>query len=140
GNAVQLRQEATLTVEKAKSVLERGQADYKDSKDLFDQGFVTRIELENDRFKQYEAKLELKKAELALKVLEKYTVPMDLQTKLSDVNEAQKELERTRKSAAASEAKGLADSEGKKAQLDVVRQKLIKFRDQKVKAKILAPA
>lgn len=140
GERVQLEQEARLAVDKARQVLDRASADYKDSKDLFEQGFYTRIELDNDRFKEYEATLELAKVELALKVLKTYTVPMALQEKQSDVVEAQKELERERKSAAASEAKAKADMEGKKSNLDVIRQKVARLRDQKAKSRIVAPA
>ncbi len=140
GESEQLKTEAKLAVEKAEEVLKRAKATYADSKDLFDQGFLTRIDLENDRFAEYAAGIELTKAQLAQKVLGTYTIPMALEEKHSAVTEAQKELERTRKSAAASEAKALADVEAKKAQLDVVREKLAKYRDQKAKSKIYAPA
>ncbi len=140
GDAVELRQGATLGLEKAKSVLQRAEDDFKDAKDLYDQGFVTRIELENYRFKSYEAKLELKKAELGLHVLEKYTIPMNMQQKQSDVTEASKEMVRTNKSTAAAEAKAAADLAGKKSEMDLMQEKLAKLKDQKAKAKITAPA
>ncbi len=140
GDAVELRQTANLALEKCKSVLKRAEEDLKDSTDLYQQGFVTRIDLENDRFKAFEAQLELKKAELALDVLEKYTIPMNLREKESDVTEARKELEREKKSAEASEAKSMADVAGKKSELQILKEKLDRLRDQKAKAKILAPA
>lgn len=140
GEAVELRQEATLSLEKARSVLKRAEEDLKDANDLFSQGFVTRIELEDYRFKAYAASLDLKNADLALKVLEKYTIPMALQQKQSDVDEAKQDLDRTRKSAAAAESKARADVVGKQSQLSVLQEKLAKLRDQKAKAKIVAPA
>lgn len=140
GESMELRQTAELALAKARSVLERAQSDLKDSEDLFKQGFITRIELENDKFEAYEAELELQKAQTALEVLEKYTIPMALREKSSDVTEAEKELDRTRKAAAASEAKAQADVAGKKSELDLVREKLAKYRDQKAKARIVAPA
>jgi HlyD family secretion protein len=140
GERVELEQDARLQLEKAKSVLTRSQDYQKDSEELYKQGYITRIDLENDRFKAYEAQIELKKAEVGLGVLEKYTIPMDLREKQSAVAEAEKELDRVKKSAAAAEAKADADVSGKKAELDLVGDKLAKLRDQKTKAKIYAPA
>ena len=140
GEAVQSRQVAKLAFEKAKSILERANANLVDSEQLFKQSFLTRLELENDRFTAYEADLEVKKANLALEVLEKYTIPMELSTRESAVTEAKKECERTRKSASATEAKLIADVGAKKSEFDLVQEKLAKLRDQKAKSKILAPA
>jgi len=140
GEKVELKQDADLALEKAKSVLKRAQDYRKDSEELYKQGYITQIELENDRFAQYEGEIELKKATLALEVLEKYTFPMDLREKQSEVDEASKELERTKKSATASEAKSGADVSAKKSELALIREKLDKFQDQKSKAKIHAPA
>lgn len=140
GDKEEQLQTAQLNLDKAKSVLARAEETYRDSQELFEQGFITRVDLENDRFEEYSARLELQKAELALKVLEEYTIKMDLQEKASAVHEAEKELDRTRKAAEASEAKANAEVDAKKAELDLVREKLAKARDQKNKSKILAPS
>jgi len=140
GEKAELEQNATLAVEKSKSVLARTTEDLKDSQELYEQGFITKIELEDDRFDKYEASIEVKTAALAQQVLTKYTIPMALEEKTSDVEEAKKELERTRKASQASEAKSQADVTSKKSQLDLIREKLTKLRDQKQKAKITAPA
>ncbi len=140
GEAVELRQDATLGKEKADYVFRRTRDTLTDSEELHKQGFLTRIELDNDRFAHYEAGLNVKKADLADEVIEKYTIPMALQEKESDVTEAQKELERTRKAAAASEAKATADLAGKKSELELVQEKLAKYRDQKEKSRIFAPS
>jgi len=139
GEAVELRQDATLEMEKAKYVLQRAEEQLKDSQKLYEQGYVTRIDLENDRFAEYQAKLELAKAELALKVVEKYTIPMSLKEKESAVTEAKKELERTKNQAQASEAKATAEVLAKKSEFTITQDKLAKLRDQKAKARIVAP-
>ena len=55
----------------------------------------------------------MQKAELAKEILGKYTNPVDLEQKQSDLHEAEKELERIRKSAEANAAKKKANMEGK---------------------------
>lgn len=140
GDRKQLQKDAELAVDKSKSVLQRKDQDYKDSRELFDQGFITRVELENARFEHYEAGLELTKAELALEVLNKYTIPMSLEENSSKVHEAVKELERARKAAEASESKAAASVEAKRSELALNREKLAKLKDQKAKSKIFAPA
>jgi HlyD family secretion protein len=140
GEAVQLRQEANLELDKAKAELERAEALYKDSKELYGQGFVTKLELQDNEFKAYACKLQLDKAQMALEVLEKYTIPMKIQQLQSEMAESQKELERTRKSAIAAEAKGDSDVKGKKSELSLVQDKLAKLKDQMSKCKIIAPA
>ncbi len=140
GEAVELRQDATLDKEKADYVYRRTRDTLKDSEELHEQGFLTRIELDNDRFAHYEAGLNVKKADLGNQVIEKYTIPMALQEKESNVTEARKELERTRKAALASEAKATADRAAKKSELELIQEKLAKYRDQKVKSRIYAPA
>lgn len=140
GEQIQQRQTAELAFEKAKSVRDRAKDNLADSEELFGQGFLTRLELEDDRFDVYESEIELKKAKLALEVLDKYTIPMELQQKQADLDEARKELIRTKKSASAKEAKQLADVEAKKSELELIQDKLTKYRDQKAKAKIVAPA
>jgi HlyD family secretion protein len=140
GEAAELRQDAELALDKAKYVVERTTEQLKDSQELYEQGFITRIELQNDEFEKYQAGIELKKAQLAIKVLNTYTVPMAIQENESAVTEAEKELERTKKAAAASEAKSKADVEAKESELALTREKLTKLREQKAKARIIAPA
>lgn len=140
GEQKELEQDATLAVDKAQMVRDREDQDYKDSQELFKEGFVTRVDLKDAEFNAYAAKLDLDKAKLALDVLKKYTIPMALEEKASDVHEAEKELERERKAAEAAEAKATAEVEAKKSELDIVRDKLAKLRDQKKKSRIVAPA
>ncbi len=140
GEVKELRQDAELALQKAKSVVQRTKDNFEDSQALFKDGFITRIDLENDRFSAYEAEIEEKKATLALDVLETYTVPMAMREKTSDKEEALKELARVKKSAAASEAKAAADVAAKHSELKLMQEKLAKLRDQKSKTRITAPA
>ncbi|HSW44450.1 MAG TPA: efflux RND transporter periplasmic adaptor subunit [Phycisphaerae bacterium] len=140
GEAVEQRQEATLNLKKAEAQLEQASETLKDSESLFQEGFLTKIERDGDRLRKLTADLDRKKAQIQQEVLEKYTFPMTLQEKESDVVEAGKDLERTRKSAAAEEAKGTADVAARKSELAIVEDKLARHKDQKAKTRITAPA
>jgi len=139
GEVVQQRQDATLALKKAESQLGRYTETLKDSEELYKQKFLTKIELENDRFNKLAADLDHKQAQLAQEVLDKYTIPMATQEKESNVVEARKELERTRKAASAEEAKSTADVAARKSELAIVQDKLTRLRDQKSKTKVYAP-
>jgi HlyD family secretion protein len=138
GDSAALRQTTLLAVEKGRYILRRREDQLKDSEQLFQQGYMTRMELDTDRFNLYEAKSDLEKAELAQKVSNEYTIPMNLQEKQSAVREAEKDLDRIQKAAGASEGKSVADVEAKKSEFSLVQDKLEKLRAQKAKARIVA--
>lgn len=102
--------------------------------------FITARELRDKRFAVLEAEFALEKANLRKKVLHEYSHRKDLQQKQSDVDEAIKELERTRKSAEAQIQKSLANRDAKAAEYEFIRQQLEKFRQQQAKTEIHAPA
>ncbi|HOB73996.1 MAG TPA: efflux RND transporter periplasmic adaptor subunit [Phycisphaerae bacterium] len=140
GDGEQLKQADELALKKAENILDRAQKKLKDSIELHKKGFITRLDLENDEFEVIQAKMELAKAELALEVTTKYTIPMAVEEKKSAVEEARKELARTERASQASEAKAAADVAAKKSEYDLNVDKLKKLHDQKQKARILAPA
>lgn len=140
GEAKELRQNADLDLKKAKYVLSRAEEELTSSAKLYEKEYISRMELEDDKFAKYKAEQDLTKAELAQTVLETYTITMATAEKKSDVVEAQKELERTKNESLASEAKSQAKVNAAKSELDLVQEKLAKLQDQKKKAKIYAPA
>jgi HlyD family secretion protein len=140
GEAVELQQTNELALGKAKYVLEHAQKKLEDSRKLAEKGFITGLELQNDEFAVYQGKLELQKAELALKVMKEYTIPMARAEKESAVKEAEKALDRAKKAAEASEAKAAADLSAKYSELKLTEDLLAKLNDQKKKARNLAPA
>jgi HlyD family secretion protein len=140
GEAVELRKDAEITKKQAEESLKRAKDYLKDSEALFKEGFITRIERDKDEFEAWKAENELIRADVKMKVLEEYTIPMDLRKKQSDVEEAVAELARTQKASKASEEKGTADAKAKEDELLIERDKLAKAREQKKKTKITAPA
>lgn len=140
GDAVQSRQEKELALDEARYNLKRSKAALSDSEDLFKEGFVTRLDVENDQAAVYQNEIKLKNAELALEVLNKYTIPMDLRQKQSEMEEARDELERKKKEAHASEEKLRAETGAKKSDHKLAADKLARLVDQKKKTRIIAPA
>lgn len=140
GDSVQLRQEKQLALEEAKYLLTRSEESLKDSEELYQQGFVTRIDLQNDRATVYQNRIKLRNAELALQVLQHFTVPMELQQKQSDVDDGIAELECKKKEAQASEEKLAAEVNAKKSDHRIAGEKLARLQDQKKKTLIPAPA
>lgn len=140
GESKELRKESEIAVKQTEEELQRAKDYLKDSEELFKEGFITRIERERDEFEAWKAENELEKMRVRAEVLEKWTIPMDLQKKESDVEEAEAELERTKKASKASEEKAVAEVNAKKDELGIVRDKLSKAREQKKKTRIVAPA
>ena len=140
GDAFELEKDAELGREQAEFEVKRAQEYLKDSKELFQQGFITRIERDKDIFDAYVADNELTKAKIKLDVLKKYTIPIELRKNESDIKEAEAELERTQKASRASEEQASAQVEAKKDELEVIRDKLKKALEQKEKTKIHATA
>ncbi|MFH0980346.1 MAG: efflux RND transporter periplasmic adaptor subunit [Planctomycetota bacterium] len=106
----------------------------------YERNFITKLDLERDEFALLEAEMELEKVKLRKEILYKYSNPKDLQQKTSDMEEAQKQLERTRKSAEAKIAQALATRDARAAEYAFTQQQLEKFRRQQAKTEIRAPA
>ncbi len=140
GDAINNEEDALAEIERARSMVDRSQLDYNAAVKLEKEKFITRSELLQDEFDLAEAKRSLAKAERNLETLRKYSHPMEIKKFTSDVDEAEKELERVRKSALAKEAQKKADVEAKRANLLNVQSELSKFREQKQFAEIRAPA
>lgn len=140
GESKELRKESEIAVKQAEQELQRAKDYLKDSEELFKEGFITRIERERDEFEAWKAENVLERTGVKAEVLEKWTIPMELQKKESDVEEAEAELERTKKASRASEEKAIAEVNAKKDELGIVRDKLNKAREQKKKTRIVAPA
>ncbi|HRX87062.1 MAG TPA: efflux RND transporter periplasmic adaptor subunit [Phycisphaerae bacterium] len=124
---------AIRTHAQAKSILD-------DSEELATKKYITPRELEDRRLDEYKTGVEVEKAQKALDVFENYDHKQNLQTKASDVEEARKELERTRKKSEAEEAKLRANASAKQAEYELTAERLKKFTDQRDKTEIRAPA
>ncbi len=139
GTSVQTRESARLECEEAEALVKRRQAEYETSKELYEKKYITWIEHENNRFAAYKAEIELQKSKRAEEILEKYTHVVTLRQLQSTKEEAEKDLERTRKSEEAEIAQQKSRLEAKKALYEIQLDKLEKLKEQRENLKIYAP-
>jgi HlyD family secretion protein len=140
GDWKQTQRDVDNAVERAQLVLERAEKEYQDAKELRELQYISEGKLLDDEMAFFDAKAELARAELAKVTAFQYTHKKELEQRQSDVAEAEKELERVRKSNEAKFAKSEANVKAKQADLEFTQQRLAKFRDQQAKCVIRAPA
>lgn len=140
GDARKALVDAELGLERAHQQFEAASLNYDADKSLRDQGFITKAEMLESEFKLEEAKRAIEKAELSLRIFNKYEFPKERDKRKSDHEEAIKDLERVKKSALAKEAQKYADVEAKKAKLMNTENQLKKYRKQLELCEIRAPA
>lgn len=85
-----------LALEKAERELEQAQRELKFSQELFAQEFISRTELELDEIRLIEAQNDLETAKLDIHVYDSYEKVMSEKETLSEIKQAEEELERTR--------------------------------------------
>lgn len=140
GDYKQTLTDLTQAYNRAQKVLEQKKSIVEDSKNLWEQDFLSKREYDQHVLDLDQADVDLLKSELALEIFKKYTHPKDLGQKQSDVAEAEKELERTIKQGEAEEAKQRANTAAKHAEFNLVKERLAKYLDQQKKTEIVAPA
>lgn len=133
------RQDAEIAIAEAETKLEQSEEEFDAAKELRAKEFITETEFEKISFDFKKAKWDLERAELSQKVLEKFTHKMKIAQAQSDVEEAKKDLLRTRTTADAQQAKKRGQLRAKKQELALINTHLTKLRDQKVKCSIYAP-
>jgi RND family efflux transporter MFP subunit len=139
GDWLQAWQTALIAIDQAAITLERREDDFNAARKLYERKFITEAEYKEDEFNQLKAGWELEKARHSLEILEIYTTKAMLAKLHSDVNEAEQELERIRKSASAEEERKTAALEARAKELASNRETLQRLRDQREKCKIRAP-
>jgi len=139
GEAEKALMEATLDVDRAEQLLERAKLDFKATDELFKKHWRTKSQWLQAQFDMHEAERGVEKAKLSKHILITYTQPRDLKQKDSDVQQAEEELARVKKSAKAKESQKQADVEAKRANLINTQTNLKKLRDQLELCEIHAP-
>jgi RND family efflux transporter MFP subunit len=99
GDAPNELRKLNLTAEKAESELDRQKERFEQVPLLVEQGFLTRIQEEEERIKVREAEINKENAQKELELHQAYTARMELTKKQTDVKDAERELENARKKA-----------------------------------------
>jgi HlyD family secretion protein len=123
----------------AEEELKRAEDQLSWSQKLFDDGFLTRTELEADELAAQRNKIRLEQAVRAKELLEQYDNPRQIRSLEADVEEAQRELERVRLQAAARLVDYEADLDSQSRRLELELEKLARIELQLTKSKIVAP-
>jgi len=88
-----------LAVEKTQSELKRAEEAYAQVPSLEAEGFLTKIQAEEEKIRLKEAEINLENATKELELYEKYTQPMEQKQKEAAVRDAERELETARERA-----------------------------------------
>ena len=88
-----------LAEEKARSEFERTQESFEQVPQLEKEGFLTKIQVEEERIKLREAEINMENAIRDRELFEKYTYVMDSTQKKSDLKDAKRELENSKQKA-----------------------------------------
>lgn len=95
GTVPQKELELQLEEEKAQRELDQAQRELELSKELYEQKFISRTELEQDEIRLIEAENALQTAKLSIEVYQAYERVMEEKTLRSDIEEAEADLSRT---------------------------------------------
>ncbi len=140
GDMKKLLMDAELEVERTKQVHANKVISHNNTKELFAKKFKTKNDLRNAKFNLLEAEGAMKKAKLGLKILKTYSIPQETERLESALSEAEKELERVKKSGEAKEAQKHAEVEAKRANLLNTQGLLKKLREQMAYTEMRAPS
>ena len=139
GDLEQLRKEAQDRILLARQKRTQAENTLTWSKALHEKGFLTQTELDRDDLEFQSADVQLKQADLALDLLNRFVDPRTQSELDADLAEAKRGLDRARLEADARIADFQAGLTTSEARWQLEKEKLVKYRDQLEKTKIVAP-
>ncbi len=129
-----------LAIERAERDFERQRDKYAKSQELFDQGFLSKNELDLDEIGFIEAVAKYDTAILDEEIYWTYQYPKDREQKQSDVTEAKAELERVARSNEIALVGKRANLESRRRRLTMREDRLAKLQEQLESCRIVAPS
>lgn len=132
--------EANGLITLADEEVTRAQEKFDWSNTLFEEKYISQIELKADELALKRKKLDLELAQSGLDLLQKYTYQRNLDQLESNVNQADMALERTNRKAKADVVQAEADLKAKESEYERQKDKLRKNIEQIEKTRIYAPA
>lgn len=130
GDAPNELRKQLLATEKATSEFERATERFEQVPELVKQGFLTRIQEEEERIRLREAEINKENAERDLELLKAYTQRMERTQKETAVKDAQRELENARQKAEISLKESQASLGRREGQVTTTRTRLEKQREE----------
>src|SRR5262249_29677293 len=127
-------------LEMAKITLKDKQEDLAQTKNLFNKGFVTAVDVKTAELALTTATNDVSKADSALKVLSQYTHPKDIATKQNTLSQAQQGLQRTQKQNDAQLNQQVANVEANQEAYNTLKRRMEHYQEQLADCTITAPA
>ncbi|MCA3005947.1 MAG: HlyD family efflux transporter periplasmic adaptor subunit [Phycisphaerales bacterium] len=140
GEVTSKRQANQLALERAIRELDRLGEKYQQSVELEKRGFLSRDELRRDEVAFLEARAALETAKLDIKVYDEFEYVRDRKVKMSAVDQARADLDKTIRKAESELASKEADLRNKREQLRLRQSKLDKLKEQLDLAVLKAPS
>jgi len=129
---------AVLDITIAKEELSRARDKLEWTKKLVEKEYASRQELESGELEVQRKEIEVKNKEVDLEILKEYTHEKELKEKENEVSEAEALVDRLQKTYASERARGEANLESKKTNLEVQRRQLKKIQDQVENTRIVS--
>lgn len=130
---------AISKVQEANEVLTRAVQTLEWSEKLYQEKYLSKTEFLADQLAVTRGKNSLIVAQNDLELLQNYTKPREIDKLVSDVNQAEMALERTKRKASANVVQAKAELGAKEQELDRQKTKLKKLQDQITKATVYSP-
>ncbi len=132
-------EKAVADIDIAKEEMARAQNKLQWTQKLAEKGYVTKTELIADQIAEHKAKVQTSQTQKSLEVLENYTKKKDSMKVRSDLEQAERALDRVGRKANSLIAQALADQKAKQSTHNLSLRRLNKLKDQLEKTKMLAP-
>ena len=140
GEVKKKRQDLALAIEKADRDVKRLREKFDRSKDLLERGFLSKNDFQLDEIAKIESEAAVAKSALENTIYEEFTYKKERKKNLSDVEDAQAELERTKLNAQSELANKQAALNKAQEQLKRRDEQLAKLQKQKAACTIIAPS
>lgn len=128
-----------LAVEKTLSEHERALERFEQVPELEAEGFLTKIQVEEERIALREAEINRENAVRELELYREYTVPMEQKQKQADVRDAERDLVSAREKAGINLRERQARTTQRERQVAAARSNLKRLQDELEKHRIVAP-
>ena len=128
-----------LAVEKAESAYERAKESFKQVPDLVAEGFMTKIDEEEERINLREAQINVENAKADLELHNTYTTKISLTEKTTALKDAERELANAREKASINLTEKEARVTQAQRQVDTTKQKLVELKKELDDMTVKAP-
>lgn len=130
GSAQQRLRDLDSQITMAEEELSQDETEYEWTVELAEEGFVTSDQEEQDRLSLQRSEIDLRSRETERKLFVNYEFPQELEDLVSDYQQAHRELDRTRRRAAAETAQAEAQLRSRKARYEMQEERVEELEEQ----------